>query len=267
MKKTISLLSIVATLLFVGMPAYAAKPTNTSGGSTATPVGNDISWPQCGYAYPKSQAFGVVGVNGGLANNSNPCFQDQLAWAQASSGTTNQTKAQLYVNTGNPGHLSAVWPTSNTYGGVSVANPYGTCSGAEDAACAYMYGWSRAYDDTHIRNVTSPASFKWWLDVETGNSWHPTDLVQNRATLEGMVNHFTSLGASVGVYSTTYQYGQIAGTIPGSSNLYTLDSWIPGARSLKNAQGLCTSTPLTAASKISLTQYVQNGFDFDYSCV
>ena len=37
---------------------------------------------------------------------------------------------------------------------------------------------------------------------------------RNRATLEGMTDYLVSRGATVGLYSTSYQWGQIVGTVP-----------------------------------------------------
>ncbi|MDP5228589.1 MULTISPECIES: hypothetical protein [Arthrobacter] len=233
----------------------------------AVVVGNDVSWPQCGKTLPGGQAFAVVGVNGGLANNTNQCLAVELNWAAGSVGGTGQPLVSLYVNTANPGTAGSWWPQSNSYGGAVVANPYGTCvAGSTGAACSYMYGYAKAYDDANSRGVTGPGAYLWWLDVETGNSWS-SDTAANRADLEGMAAYFTGIGARVGVYSTTYQWGRIAGTVASSSSLYGLPSWIPGARNLSGARSACSGTPLTSGGKVVMTQYVSGGLDYDFSCV
>jgi hypothetical protein len=243
--------------------ALAAAP------STGGKVGNDVSWPQCGKTLPTGQAFGIVGVNGGLANNTNPCFATQLAWANSSVGGTGQSKAALYVNTANPGLTGSWWPTANEYpAGSPVTNPYGNCAGGDDAACAYIYGYAKAYDDVNSRGVapSSAAGYLWWLDVETTNSWE-TNTVANAADLEGMTSYFHSVGAQVGLYSTGYQWGVIAGSVSSTSNLNGLNNWIPGARSLKGAQANCSAAPFTAGSKVTVSQYVSGSLDYDYSCI
>ncbi len=142
---------------------------------------------------PKGQTFGIVGVNNGLANTTNPCLGTQLTWAGTSKGGTGQPLVALYVNTANPGAAGSWWPSSNTYGGTTVANPYGECTGhSYGAACSYMYGYAKAYDDATIRGLRNPASYMWWLDVETGNSWSRKTLA-NRADLEGMAAYFASI--------------------------------------------------------------------------
>lgn len=247
-----------ALLTLVSLPAEAA--------TTAGP-GNDVSWPQCGKALPKGQTFGIVGVNNGLANTTNPCLSTQLTWAGTSRGGTGQPLVALYVNTANPGASGSWWPASNTYGGTTVANPYGECTGRSyGAACSYMYGYAKAYDNATIRGVTNPASYMWWLDVETGNSWS-TDTLANRADLEGMAAYFASIGARTGLYSTRSQWDQIVGAVPSSSSLYTLPSWLAGARSLALAKRKCADAPLTAGGTVTLTQYVSGTFDYDHSCI
>ena len=253
--------SLALVVLSSGV-VFAAKPA----ASSPILTGNDISWPQCGKTLPKSQAFGIVGVNGGLANNTNPCLSTQLAWASQSKGGTNQPLVALYVNTANPGLAGSWWPTSNDYAGTTVNNPYGPCDGSNSVACAYMYGYAKAYDDATIRGISNPASYTWWLDVETINSWEP-NTAANAADLEGMTAYFQSIGARVGLYSTSYQWNKIVGTVAANSNLNNLQSWIPGARSASAAKANCNLAPLTTGSTVTLTQYVSSNLDYDVSCI
>ncbi len=272
-------ISLIGSLIIVApATALAAKHsiTNTShnggsGGSTSSSItGNDVSWPQCNKPLPKGQLFGIVGVNDGLANNTNPCFSTELAWAEASVGGTKQDTASLYVNTANPGNLGvADWPTSNIdlLSGAVDSDPYGTCSGNDDQACAYQYGWNMSELDAQTRiGNNNPANFKWWLDVETNNSWE-TNTANNTADLEGMVAYFEGIGGRVGLYSTATQWGQIVGTVNSTSNLYVLDSWLPGSSSLSGAENACKLPALTGGGTTTLTQYVAKRVDYDYSCI
>src|SRR5215207_10878571 len=98
--KTLSItFSSLAIVLFSFGTVLAAKPVPAN----SALLGNDISWPQCKKPFPKGQAFGIVGVNNGLANNTNPCLAAELSWANQSKGGTGQPLAALYVNTANPG--------------------------------------------------------------------------------------------------------------------------------------------------------------------
>lgn len=273
-------LCLVITVL-TAAPAFAAKPV--AGGGTTTPLGIDVSWPQCGKQLPTNHAFGIVGVNGGYANTTNACLKEQLVWANNAIGGTTQEKVQLYVNTANPGGLGTPsWPTSNVDPAGNVApNPYTNCDGSDTLACAWQYGWNRAVEDVRDRFApavaqtnlnNSPSAYIWWLDVETENSWKlggtTFDHQSNVAVLEAMTKYFDSVGARVGLYSTGYQWGQIVGnSVSSASNLNGLKNWRPGGASLKTSKQACTAAPLTAGGKIVLTQYVSRGLDYNYSCV
>ena len=261
-------LALFGSILMLATPAtaLAAKPLHSGSGGSPSRVqtGNDVSWPQCEKPLPSGQLFGIVGVNGGLANTTNPCFSTELAWANKSIGGTGQDKAALYVNTANPGNLGVSdWPTSGS------STKYGSCNGGDNQACAYVYGWTMAQNDAQSRiGSSNPANFKWWLDVETDNSWETgsTGIANNVADLEGMTNYFQSVGSRIGLYSTASQWKAIAGTVSSSSSLYGQDSWLAGSSSLTNAKNACTLPGLTDG-KTTVTQYVARQVDYDYSCV
>ncbi|MHB1592626.1 MAG: hypothetical protein ACYCO9_11350 [Streptosporangiaceae bacterium] len=211
--------------------ARAAKPH----GSAST-SGNDVSYPQCGKILPGGQAFGIVGLNGGLANDLNPCLgpsstypatSTELYWAVASStgAVAAQPKASLYLNTADPGDVYngspiSDWPTSGT-------TPYGSCTtttvttssgsytvGQNSPACAWQYGYDKASMDVSWLAsaasaidaqgppaVTVPgtaSAYPWWLDVETANTWQTGTYGQamNVADVEGMVAALRSAGAT-----------------------------------------------------------------------
>lgn len=280
MKKLLflSFLGVIASLGGVSV-ASAAKP---SAPRSTTPLGIDVSWPQCGQTLPTDHAFGIVGVNDGLANTTNPCLSDQLSWAQRAIGGTSQEAVQLYVNTANPGGLRTdSWPVSNVDPvGDETNNPYGTCDGEDTLACAWQYGWNRAVEDVHERFAPSAtaigldaraASYVWWLDVETENTWKTTGTVfayqSNAAVLEGMTAYFKQQGVRVGLYSTAAQWSQIVGKSVGiNSNLNKLPNWRPGGASLKTAKDACKAAPLTAGGTVVLTQFVSRGLDYNYAC-
>lgn len=244
-------------LTFVTAGAVQASTTLVRAG-TRVPRGYDISYPQCGSAYPAKPAFGIVGVNKGLVFSVNPCLASQITWAGG-------TKAQLYANTGNPGPaLSSHWPKGQQTPRVcDAANP-------DTQACAYDYGWNAAMDSyadavtawTSLHLAGSPAGSAWWLDVETSNSWR-SNTALNVAELQGEVAGFAAKGvARLGIYSSAYQWGVIAG----SSNAFsTHPSWVAGASSLKNAQSRCANTGFTGGP-IALVQYPYQGFDGDVAC-
>lgn len=262
LKMVLSVAAALGVALMAGGPATAGPPRPSDS------RGIDVSWPQCGQTLPEGLAFAIVGVNNGLANATNPCLQEQLDWAESTvvqGLVTDQPRVALYVNTANPGLAGSWWPSSNVYKGTVVDNPYGKCAGKNDTACAYMYGYAKAYDDAVVRGVADPDTYFWWLDVETENSWQQ-DRAANRADLEGMTAYFESIGAEVGIYSTGYQWGKIAGTVPSTSNLAGLPSWLAGARTLKGATSNCSLPGLTPGSQVELAQYISGGLDYNVAC-
>jgi len=56
------------------------------GGSSSPTTGYDASYPQCSGSYPSNPLFGIVGVNGGLANNANPVHQRRAALGARHAG-------------------------------------------------------------------------------------------------------------------------------------------------------------------------------------
>src|SRR3954469_15750138 len=197
---------IAAVAVALGLPVTSASaaPTNSP------TVGYDVSHPQCDETLPTGQAFGVVGVNGGLATTANPCLSSQLQWAWRSTGAVAaQPKAQLYLNTANPGEirdLITTWPSSGT-------TPYGDCDGRNSTACSWQYGWERARTSVSSFFVPAaqaagvdadPGHYLWWLDVEAANTWQspsPAGQARNRAALEGMAAYVLARGGSVGLYA------------------------------------------------------------------
>lgn len=275
----LSLIASFLSIFSIVQPAMAAKP---QGGAkpTPTPLGIDVSWPQCGKRLPTNHAFGIVGVNGGLATTTNPCLKEQLIWAEKAIGGTSQEKVQLYVNTANPiddAPNTPTWPTSGN-------TPYGDCNGEDrdSIPCAWQYGWNRAYDDVHVHFTpaataaqanTSPSHYIWWLDIETINSWKlggsAFDHASNIAVLEGMTAYFNSANARVGLYSPSSHWTQITGNgVPNTSNLYNLPSWLPvGNANVSTAIAACGRTPLTGGGVVTLTQFVSKNLDYNYSCI
>lgn len=250
-----------AVVLASGAPAFAAKGGHKGGGGsgggggTPAPQGYDISYPQCGGVYPSVPAFGIVGVNHGLAYSVNSCLASEYQWALASSTTTG-AKASLYANTGNPGPVSAHWPTGQT-------SPR-ACDGTWNANCSYDYGWNAAANSFATATTAIGAtvgSVPWWLDVETANSWSTSDLSLNVANLQGAVAYLQSRGVTVGVYSTGYQWGVITGGLNLTS---AVPDWVAGASSATSAPSYCSSS--FSGGAVRYVQYPSGGYDADYAC-
>ena len=229
------------------------------GGGPKVSRGYDISYPQCGGAFPSNPAFGIIGVNGGRVFSVNPCLTAQIAWGGEGS-------AELYANTGNPGPaLSSHWPSGQASPRVcDAANP-------DTADCAYDYGWTAAQHSFQtavaayqsLGLTANPAATRWWLDVETSNSWRD-DPSLNIAALAGEADYLrTTAGVTrLGFYSTQLQWNAITG---GSLAFSAYPTWVAGGGTLKGAQQLCTRPVFTGGTTV-LAQYSSSGFDADLPC-
>ncbi len=281
---------------------FVVVPAGVSG-ATISVTGNDVSYPNCAATWPSTPAFAVIGVDGGVASDQNPCLgpnpsytKSELYWAVAtSSGIRPQPKASLYVNTGDPGNVYtgtaiADWPTYGT-------TPYGPCTtttvttnsgtatvGQNSNACAWEYGDQRAIQDVTwmisaanalnalgppVTVPNSPSDYPWWLDVETVNTWQTgtAGLAMNVAALQGIVAGLEAAGApSVGVYSTSYQWGVITGAPSASvGSLASLETWIPGAATAAGAEATCAGPSFTNGP-VALAQFPDGATDGDVVC-
>jgi hypothetical protein len=260
-------ISVIAAVMFESAVAQAAAP---AGGSS----GHDISWPQCGSAYPADGAFGIVGVTNGRAWSSNPCLASEYQWAAGYPRTPD-----LYMNTANPApHSSFYWPTSGAQDPALCQDATSTT----DPGCAYDYGWHTAADalataQSALGNLPQGV---WWLDVETGNTWNG-DSSSNAADVQGSIDYLLSQHvAGVGVYSTAYQWGVITGGYSAANassyaaawrpeftspnGLSGAPSWVAGASGASDAPGYCSSSFL--ATTTWLVQYISGALDVDYAC-
>lgn len=283
---------VLASFVVVAGPASATAPT------TSPETGYDISFPQCGDVFPSGQSFAIVGVNDGEPNELNPCFgtsqsypstaDSELHWAVGTSSGP-PPNASLYVNTADPGNvyngtLVTDWPTSGTapygYGDCTTTtvttNSGPATAGADSPACAWNYGADAANADlswlgsaaSSVGVSGAASSYPWWLDVETGNPWQTGSAGQamNVAVLQGMDAALAAGGAtSIGVYSTSYQWGVITGgTSSGTPAVGGLANWIPGANTVAGAEAACSDSSFTGGP-VTLTQWTTN-IDGDVLC-
>jgi hypothetical protein len=232
-------------------------------------AGYDLSYPQCSGSYPTNVLFGIVGVNGGLAHDANPCLGGELRWALDAPGQKRpkQPSLSLYIDTGNPGAHVSEWPKFGT------APVYGACNGLLTNACSYIYGAQRAAYSYRLVAAQDPAAAQtapWWLDVETELSWAGTYQL-NIAALQGYIAGLHGAGANgpVGIYSTSAQWKEITGltakTTP-TTFRGQLPDWVASTQAaLAQAQTNCRTDGFTGAAP-TLAQYQTAGFDADLRC-
>jgi hypothetical protein len=254
---TTAFLVVIICAAISSSTAAVAKTPN-GGTSATTTTGYDVSYPQCPSNFPSGGAFGIVGVNNGKAWSVNPCIAAEYAWA---ANRTPSSAPAFYMNTANPGTLSTHWgaPGPNT-----CANSSSTIS-VNDPGCAYNYGWNAAAYAFSLARKAAPnaAAATWWADVETANSWDGTTDA-NFADIQGGLDYLRSQGVpTAGVYSTSYQFGVIAGA---NTPLPSAPSWVAGATNLRQAKGWCTPSYSFTGGTVKLVQFLSGGFDGDYAC-
>jgi hypothetical protein len=238
--------------------------------SSAPSIGYDASYPQCSGSYPSNPMFGIVGVDGGLANNANPCLSGELQWARQSPGQKRpqQPRVSFYIDTGNPGaHHVADWPRRGT------AATYGACNGRLTNACSYLYGEQRA---AHSYGLVAGAdrdaarTAPWWLDVELMASWAGTYQL-NIAALKGFVAGLRNAGATgpIGIYSTAAQWKDITGlTSQTTATAFgsPLPDWVASTETtVAQARRTCAGGGFTGVAP-TLAQYKSNHLDADLRC-
>jgi hypothetical protein len=239
-------------------------------GSGPPTTGYDISYPQCGGSYPAKPLFAVIGVNGGFANNANPCVSPELSWARAAPGQKRprQPPVSLYIDTSNPGaDRVGDWPRSGN------ALSYGACNGRLTDACSFIYGEQRAAHSYSIVAALGPLvarSAPWWLDVELQASWAGTYEL-NIAALRGFLAGLQNAGANgpIGLYSTRAQWREITGltaqTTPTAFGRL-LPEWIAGIGATQSqARQNCARGDFTGVAP-TLAQYRIGRFDADLRC-
>lgn len=238
MRKILSAIfvAIAVSILFT---QGALASTVYAAGST----GVDVSYPNCSVRIPKV-SFGIVGLNNGIVYGHNGC---------AAQEANNFSNLSLYVNTG----LNT--DTSSTYYTQAQAG----CSG--DVMCAaYNYGYNAGKDAVNYALSQGLTSSKWWLDVETMNSWS-TDSLQNQKSLQGEYDAIAqAAGATtIGVYSTTAQWQAVTNSWQNNWPSWGATTWTTA----KQAQKYCSGHQFTGGQSL-LMQYKskQSKIDQDVAC-
>lgn len=202
---------IGGTLPAASAPCPGSLPPEPGSPYKATTTGWDISWPQCNHAYPPAGSpIGIVGVNDGHAFSINPCLAAEAAWAGPGRS--------YYINVNAP---FANWDSNidnHLYQG-----PKASCAHQQLPCAFYDYGYNAAISSmADVPYANAPAAGMWWLDVEDPSGLWATDTTANAALIQGAVDALRQAGHTVAVYSTSYQWGQIAGSFrPG------VPQWVP----------------------------------------
>jgi hypothetical protein len=217
-------------------PAFSGPPYGHGA------IGYDISWPQCGGAYPPPSSVAVVGVNGGSAFTENPCFGSEASWGGP--------VLTVYLNLNSPqGSDSSQWGQG----------PAGSCALGDLNCESYNYGYNTATESVATAFTSGHGTRTWWLDVETGNYW-TSDTAANDQVIAGALAAIESAGYGVAIYSTNYQWGQIAGNYVPS-----VPVWYPTGTATSAPNNWCSSSSF-AGGPVYLVQRAAGSYDGDYSC-
>lgn len=207
----------------------------------AAPV-YDVSWPQCDLPKPADVQNGIVGVTGGLSLRPNPCLAREAGWFN---------KEGAYINTGYPGLPKAFkyknWPKR--------------CDTKDEKCLAYNYGFNGARYAVQYAVINGVYGMRWWLDVETENSWSDSTTI-NRQALQGGYDALVKYAgkSSVGYYSYPAQWDIITGTW-----LNGAPAWVAtGGTAEAEAAVACQGASFTGG-KIVWAQYT-NGLDHNVAC-
>ncbi len=237
MKKVLQLIVASISLSVIFAQGALASSIYLTGST-----GVDISYPNCAAKIPQV-SFGIVGINNGLVFGHNSC---------ASAEARNFSDLSLYANTGLNATQSSSYYTQAQVG----------CNGDVNCA-AYNYGYNAAKDAINYAISQGLSSSKWWLDVETINTWN-NDVVQNQKSLQGQYDALKASGiTTVGIYSTTAQWQSITGGWQNNWPSWGATTWTTAAQ----AQTYCTGHQFTGGSSL-LMQYKnkQIKIDQDVAC-
>ena len=211
----------------------------------------------------RDRAFGVVGVNGGLlhARPTRASPPSSPGPGSPPARSRSQPKAQLYLNTANPGERDAqVAHLAEDRRDARTA----PAPARNSTACSWQYGWERAQNSVvsfftpaaQAATVDSrPRRYTWWLDVETMQHLADRRRPPPLGPQPGDARGHDGLPDRAGRPGRPLLRPGSSGAdrrapIPTSSNLAGRNSWLAGATSLTGAQRrLRASRPSSPAAR------------------
>lgn len=237
MKKVLFLITSAAAAFILLAQTAGASAWYTSGSN-----GGDVGYPNCAAKVPTLD-FGIVGVTGGLVYSHNSCV---------ASESKKFSNLSFYINTGL--NTSA---SSSYYSQAQVG-----CNGDVNCA-AYNYGYNAGSDALSYAKSQGLNSDRWWLDVETSNTWSSSS-AQNQKSLQGEYDALLASGvAMIGIYSTTAQWQSITGSWQNNWPGWGATTWTTA----KQAQTYCSGHQFTGGPSL-LMQYKSrhSKIDQDVAC-
>jgi hypothetical protein len=243
----------LAALLGAGGPLAHGAERRSAVAAPSGAIGYDVGNASCSGALPTGGSFGIVGVTAGRPYHRSRCLSAEAAWA---AGMT--YSPQYYVNLANPGHKSSHWGK----GGPRACHR----KPKYDPGCAYDYGYEAAAAAwSYVRAIGSNGHGRWWLDVETDNTWgiSRAGIAANQDVIRGAVHYLHARRhVPTGIYTETVWWDLITG---GSTRFADVPVWGGGAGSKRNARHNCRPHSITGGPAL-LAQWIRGGVDRDIVC-
>ena len=196
-------------------------------------VGYAISWPQCGALYPEEPFdFGIVGITDGRAFTKNPCFADEYRWAEKG-----RYPSSIYINL-------------NYRDWVNDFDGAADCGNDPDCH-AYRYGRAIVADSYAFAHSVDAIAIVWWLDIQIVSDWS-IDQDLNARVIRGAVDFLRAKGIRVGISSTVFQWGEVAG-----KSSHNLSVWDASALDAAEAAEFCRTGKDLAGGWIEQIAYVE----------
>lgn len=236
----------------LGAGSATAPSLRTAGNPPRGAIGRDVGASSCAQPMPSGASFGVIAATDGKPYFSSPCLSTEYAWAGSLT-----YRPQYYVNLADPGHRSSHWAR----GGPRACDR----TPKYDLGCAYDYGYEAAVAAWgYVAAVGPPGGGRWWLDVETDNTWGRSSagIAANRAVIHGALDYLRHRRhITAGIYTETVWWDAITG----GSRFSSTPVWGGGADSKAHALGNCRAQSITGGPAL-LAQWVRQGVDHDVAC-
>jgi hypothetical protein len=238
-------------------PAPIVSIATTENGFPFPPgsTGYDVSVYSC-QNLPAARTFGIIEIAGALDGHPNTCFSGEAAWAG-----TNMSPYIFMNGLPNPAPPQA------------FSGPAGACSVSDTSCQSFNYGYFWAQHWVQYSHSLGFSPTLWWLDVETGATWGTT--ASNSQVITGAIQGLRASGVVPGIYSTSYQWPRIAGSL----QFPNIILWAAGAGTLNGGDGYPSATSFcsdpTKAFAGGIIKVVQYGwdpqqaspyYDPDYAC-
>jgi hypothetical protein len=168
---------------------------------------------------PSGPSFAIVGVNNGVINGFNSCFDRETEWAG--------DNLSVYI-------ILQPAPPHNPL--QERTGPRASCAAKSNECEGYDWGYNYAKDDIAFVKAHGLDPKIWWLDIEVAENW-PTsraDQRVNAAIIQGGLDAIRGAGDTAGIYSTWYQWGEITGSYMPNGGQAPI--WVAGADTLAGKQ-------------------------------